>query len=107
MLIMRIKYITDCFEIGWLAGFSITIRIIRRRCIPITDSWTEAGPLRTAGGGRLDGAGKARPLWVPPYPRGGGKTGGVFQGWVGYILQPFKTTSSKQGGTGKTGGHEF
>ena len=34
---------------------------------------------------------------VPPYPWGGGKTGDEFQGWVGYILQPFKTTSSKQG----------
>ena len=107
MLIMRTKYITDCFEIGRLVGFSITIRIIRRRCLPITDSWTEAGPLRTAGGGRLDGAGKARPLWVPPYPRGGGKTGGVFLGRVGYISQPFKTTSSEQGVQEKQGGMIF
>ena len=78
-----------------------------RRCPPITDSLTEDWPLRTAGGGRLDGAGRARPLWVPPTPRGGGKTGGVFQGWVGYILQPFKTTSSKQGVQEKHGGHDF
>ena len=42
-----------------------------------------------------------------PYPRGGGKTGGVFQGWVGYILQPFKTTSSKQGVQEKQGGMIF
>ena len=59
-------------------------------------------------GGRLGGVpfrGKLIP--GPPTPGGGGKTGGVFLGRVGYISQPFKTTSSEQGGTGKTGGHDF
>ena len=50
---------------------------------------------------------KAGPGDHPPIPPGGGKTGGVFLAGVGYISQPFKTTSSKQGGTGKTGGHDF
>ena len=43
----------------------------------------------------------------PPYPWGGGKTGGVFLGRVGYISQPFKTTSSKQGVQEKQGGMIF
>ena len=55
-------------------------------------------------GGRRGGPSTGKAVPGTPYPRGGGKTGGVFQSWVGYILQPFKTTFSKQGGTGKTGG---
>ena len=59
-------------------------------------------------GGRLGGA----PLrWMliqaAPYPWGGGKTGGVFLGRVGYISQPFKTNSSKQGVEEKQGGMIF
>ena len=55
-------------------------------------------------GWQLGGHATGKAVPGAPYPRGGGKTGGVFEGWVGYISQPFKTTSSKQGGTGKTGG---
>ena len=50
-----------------------------------------------------------RGMQIPatPYPWGGGKTGGVFLGRVGYISQPFKTTSSKQGVQEKQGGMIF
>lgn len=62
-----------------------------------------AWALRTAAG--LLGTCREGPDPGPtPYPRGGGKTGGAFQGWVGYISQPFKTTSSKQGVQEKQGG---
>ena len=43
----------------------------------------------------------------PPLPPGGGKTGGVFLGRVGYISQPFETTFSKQGVQEKQGGMIF
>ena len=44
----------------------------------------------------------------PPIPPGGGKTGGVFLAGVGHISQPFKTTSSEQGGVQeKQGGMIF
>ena len=49
----------------------------------------------------------AGPGDYPPYPWGGGKIGGVFLGRVGYISQPFKTTSSKQGVQEKQGGMIF
>ena len=59
-------------------------------------------------GGRLAGGLPGEGVPGPdPLPPGGGKTGGVFLGRVGYISQPFKTTSSEQGGTGKTGGRDF
>lgn len=59
-------------------------------------------------GGRLGGAppGNTDPGHHPT-PGGGGKTGGVFLGRVGYISQPFKTTSSKQGVQEKQGGMIF
>ena len=44
------------------------------------------------------------PIQSTPYPGGGGKPGGVVLGRVGYISQPFKTTSSKQGVQEKQGG---
>lgn len=67
-----------------------------------------AADMANKDGGRLGGVPlRGMPIQVTPYPRGGGKTGGVFLGWVGYISQPFETTSSEQGGTGKTGGHDF
>ena len=49
----------------------------------------------------------AGPGDYPPYPGGGGKTGGVFLGRVGYISQPFKTSSSEQGVQEKQGGMNF
>ena len=49
----------------------------------------------------------AGPGDYPPYPWGGGKTGGVFLDRVGYISQPFKTTSSEQGVQEKQGGMIF
>ena len=59
-------------------------------------------------GGRLavcpSGECRSRP---PPYLGGGGKTWGVFLCRVGYISQPFKTTSSKQGVQEKQGGMIF
>ena len=106
---MRTKDITDCFEIGRLVGFSITIRIIQFRCVPITDTGTEDQVIKPCDrraacwfSERIAGTGD-----YPPYPRGGGKTGGVFLGRVGYISQPFKTTSSEQGVQEKQGGHDF
>ena len=47
-----------------------------------------------------------RGMQIPatPYPWGGGKTGGVFLGRVGYISQPFKTNSSEQVGYRKNRG---
>ena len=59
------------------------------------------------GGGAAGGLPDMACAGPHPLPTGAGKTGGVFLGGIGYILQPFKTTSSKQGGTGKTGGHDF
>ena len=107
---MRTKDITDCFEIGRLEGFSITIRIIQSLCVPIADIWHGAWAIGKehgrAAGGSLKG--KTAPAATPPHPRGGGKTGGVFLGRVGYISQPFKTTSSEQGGVQeKQGGMIF
>ena len=106
---MRTKDITDCFEIGWLVGFSITIRIIQCLCVPITDTGTAAQVIKPCDrraacwfGERIAGTGD-----YPPYPWGGGKTGGVFLGRVGYISQPFKTTSSEQGVQEKQGGMIF
>ena len=59
-------------------------------------------------GGRLGGAPfRGKPIPATPYPRGGGKTGGVFLGRVGYISQPFETTSSEQGVQEKQGGMIF
>ena len=59
-------------------------------------------------GGRLGGVPfRGTPIPATPYPWGGGKTGGVFLGRVGYISQPFKTTSSKQGAEEKQGGMIF
>ena len=60
-------------------------------------------------GGRLGGVPfRGTPIPATPYPWGGGKTGGVFLGRVGYISQPFKTTSSEQGGVQeKQGGMIF
>ena len=59
-------------------------------------------------GGRLGGAPfRGMPVPVTPYPWGGGKTGGVFLGRVGYISQPLKTSSSEQGVQEKQGGHDF
>ena len=67
-----------------------------------------AMPLANKDGGRLGGC----PSWgfrlrSPHHLRGGGKTGGVFLGRVGYISQPFKTTSSEQGVQEKQGGMIF
>ena len=107
---MRTKDITDCFEIGRLAGFSITIRIIQCLCMPIADTWHGAWAIGK-GRGRADGGllrAKPGPVTTPPIPPGGGKTGGVFLAGVGYISQPFKTTSSEQGGVQeKQGGMIF
>lgn len=65
-----------------------------------------ADPLRTAAG--LLVVCRTGPAPGPtPYPRGGGKSGGAFLGGIGYILQPFKTTSSKQGVQEKQGGMIF
>ena len=65
-----------------------------------------ADPLRTAAG--LLVVCRTGPVPGPtPYPRGGGKSGRAFPGWVGYVVEPVETTASKQGGTGKTGGHDF
>ena len=59
-------------------------------------------------GGRLGGVPfRGTPVPATPYPWGGGKTGGVFLGRVGYISQPFKTTSSEQGVQEKQGGMIF
>ena len=106
---MRTKDITDCFEIGWLVGFSITIRIIQCLCVPITDTGTAAQVIKPCDrraacwfGERIAGPGD-----YPPYPWGGGKTGGVFLAEVGYISQPFETTSSKQRVQEKQGGMIF
>ena len=66
----------------------------------------EAWPLRTAAG--LLVVCRTGPAPGPtPYPWGGGKRGGAFLGGIGYILQPFKTTSSKQGVQEKQGGMIF
>ena len=105
---MRTKDITDCFGIGWLAGFSITIRIIRCWCVPITDTGAGAWPIRTAAGWAAGGSLSAKPgrLLPPPTP-GWRKNRGRVPGRVGYISQPFKTTSSKQGVQEKQGGMIF
>ena len=58
-------------------------------------------------GGRRGGPSTGKAVPGAPYPRGGGKTGGVFLAGVGYISQPFKTTSSKQGVEEKQGGMIF
>ena len=66
-----------------------------------------AGPLRTAGGGRLGGAGKARPLWVSPLPLGRRKNWGRVP-WLGRLyFTAIQNHLLKTGGTGKTGGHDF
>lgn len=106
---MRTKDITDCFEIGWLVGFSITIRIIQCWCVPITDTGPRAWAIRKWRGWSAGGllSAKPGPATTPPLPPGGGKTGGAFLGRVGYISQPFKTTSSKQGVEEKQGGMIF
>ena len=66
-----------------------------------------AGPLMTAGGGRLDGAGKARPLWVPPLPLGRRKNRGSVPGLGRLYFTAIQNYLLKTGGTGKTGGHDF
>ena len=105
---MRTKVITDCFEIGWLVGFSITIRIIRCWCVPIADTWHGAWAIGKGRGRAAGGLRRAKPGPVTtPLPPGSGKTGGVFLGRVGYISQPFKTTSSEQGVQEKQGGMIF
>lgn len=43
----------------------------------------------------------------PTTPRGGGKSGGLARSGVGYIFQPFETSSSKQGVQEKQGGMIF
>ena len=46
---MRTKDITDCFEIGWLAGFSITIRNISAN---VRRSWTYGNDNSSPAGGQ-------------------------------------------------------
>ena len=80
---MRTKYITDCFEIGWLVGFSITIRIIQCWCVPIADIWAgdlaiKAAARRAAGGSLKE---KTAPAATPPTPGEAEKQGAC--SWAG------------------------
>lgn len=81
--IMRTKDITDCFEIGWLAGFSITIRIILGLCVPITDTGPGAWAIRKWRGWAAGGSLSANPgpATTPPYPRVAEKQGAC--SWAG------------------------
>ena len=81
--IMRTKDITDCFEIGRLVGFSITIRIIQSLCVPIADIWHGAWAIgkehgRAAGGSFKE---KTAPAATPPTPGEAEKQGSC--SWAG------------------------
>ena len=111
---MRTKDITDCFEIGWLVGFSITIRNIMAWCpcsadmqVPMPGAWRAGGPLRTAAGPLGGLRSGPVPGSTPPTPGGGGKSGGLAWKGVGYISQPFETSYSKQVVPEKQGGMIF
>ena len=105
---MRTKDITDCFEIGWLAGFSITIRIIQCWCVPITDTWHGAWAIGKGRGRAAGGFLRAKPgpVTTPPTP-GWRKNRGRVPGPGRSYFSAIQNHLLKTGGTGKTGGHDF
>lgn len=64
-------------------------------------------PIEDAGVAAGGSSGQGRFPVPPPTPGGGGKSGGLAWKGVGYISQPFKTTSSEQGVQEKQGGMIF
>ena len=103
---MRTKVITDCFEIGWLLGFSITISIIQCWCVPITDTGTAAGPLRTAAGWEVLFQGEADPGTTTP--RGWRKNRGRVPGPGRLYFSAIQNHLLKTGVVQeKQGGHDF
>ena len=99
---MRTKDITDCFEIGWLVGFSITIRIIRCWCVPITDTGPRVWPLRTAAGWGGALPGDADP--GHPLPQGRRKNRGRVPGLGRLYFSAIQNHLLKTGGYRKNRG---
>ena len=86
------------FKLGGWQGFWLQMVI----SWPGVRRWRTVWPGR---GGMMEWSGRSP--GVHPTPGGAGKTGGACLGGIGYILQPFKTTSSKHGVEEKQGGHDF